>query len=185
MSRRNPYPFPRNSPLIIFRGVSADICPASASDSISAAGEGTGGKGKRQNAPLISYQRWYTMNMNRLLAVAIGGMIGSALRYLISGTASKYFGSFPVGTLIVNIVGGLLIGFIMEASTSFWPISANMRIFLTTGVMGGLTTFSTFSYETISFLSEGEFLMGGLNAGLNLFLALFACWGGRTIAQII
>ena len=125
------------------------------------------------------------MSINRILIVGIGGFLGAALRYVISGATSKYFGTFPIGTLIVNIVGGLLIGFIMEASTSFWPISANMRIFLTTGIMGGLTTFSTFSYETVSLISEGEYLMGGLNAGLNLFLALFACWGGRTIAQLI
>ncbi len=49
----------------------------------------------------------------------------------------------------MNILGGFIMGFIMEASTSIWPISANMRIFLTTGMMGGLTTFSTFSYETL------------------------------------
>lgn len=125
------------------------------------------------------------MNANRILIVGIGGFLGAALRYVISGATSKFFGDFPLGTLIVNVVGGLLIGFIMEAGTSSWPISANMRIFLTTGILGGLTTFSTFSYETISFVSEGEYLMGALNAGLNLFLALFACWGGRTIAQLM
>jgi CrcB protein len=135
----------------------------------------------------VRLQRWYNMNinMNRVLFVAIGGMIGSVLRYFITGLTLKHYGDFPIGTLIVNVVGGLLIGFIMEASTSFWPVSANTRIFLTTGVMGGLTTFSTFSYETISYMTDGQYLMGGLNAGLNLFLALFACWVGRTIAQLI
>lgn len=125
------------------------------------------------------------MNMDRILIVGIGGFIGAALRYIVTGLTSKYFGDFPIGTLIVNIMGGLLIGFIMESSASFWPISANMRIFLTTGIMGGLTTFSTFSYETISYMTDGRYLMGGLNAGLNLFFALFACWAGRTIAQLI
>lgn len=107
------------------------------------------------------------------------------MRYLVTGLTSKYFGDFPVGTLMVNAAGGLLIGFIMEAATSFWPMSADMRIFLTTGIMGGLTTFSTFSYETVSFFSDGRYLMGGLNAGLNLFLALFACWVGRVAAQMM
>ncbi len=125
------------------------------------------------------------MSVNRILIVGIGGLIGSMLRYVITGATSRVFGSFPLGTLLVNIVGGLLIGFIMEAGTSFWPVSANMRIFLTTGIMGGLTTFSTFSYETVSYFTGGEYLMGALNAGLNLFLALFACWGGRTLAQLI
>lgn len=76
-------------------------------------------------------------------------------------------------------------GFIMEASTSIWPISANAKIFLTTGMMGGLTTFSTFSYETVSFFSDGEYLMGGMNAGLNLFFALLACWLGKIAAQLL
>jgi CrcB protein len=125
------------------------------------------------------------MNINRILIVGIGGFLGAALRYIVTGLTSKYFGDFPIGTLIVNVVGGLLIGFIMEASTSFLPISANARIFMTTGILGGLTTFSTFSYETISFVSDGQYIMGGMNAALNLFLALFACWGGRAIAQLI
>jgi CrcB protein len=125
------------------------------------------------------------MNWNRVLIVGLGGFLGAALRYVISGATSKYFGDFPIGTLIVNVVGGLLIGFIMEASTSLWPVPVNLRIFLTTGILGGLTTFSTFSYETISFVCDGEYLMGGLNAGLNLFFALFACWIGRVIAQML
>lgn len=124
------------------------------------------------------------MGLNKILIVGIGGFLGAVLRYLVTGATSRYFGDFPVGTLLVNIVGGLLIGFIMEAGVSVWPISPNLRIFLTTGIMGGLTTFSTFSYETVTFVTEGRFLMGGLNAGLNLFLALFACWGGRMIAQM-
>lgn len=125
------------------------------------------------------------MKLSRILIVGFGSLLGGILRYVISTVSAKYFGTFPVGTLMVNIAGGFLIGMIMEASTGIWPISADMRIFLTTGVMGGLTTFSTFSYETISFLSEGEYLMGGLNAGSNLFLALFACWLGKTVVQLI
>lgn len=125
------------------------------------------------------------MKLSRILMVGLGSLIGGMLRYMISTVSAKYFGNFPLGTLIVNIVGGFLMGMIMEASTSIWPISADVRIFLTTGIMGGLTTFSTFSYETVSFLSEGEYLMGGLNAGLNLFLALFACWLGKTVVQLV
>jgi CrcB protein len=125
------------------------------------------------------------MKLSRILMVGLGSSIGGILRYMISTMSAKYFGNFPLGTLIVNIVGGFLMGMIMEASTSIWPISDDMRIFLTTGIMGGLTTFSTFSYETVSFLSEGEYLMGGLNAGLNLSIALFACWLGKTVVQLV
>lgn len=125
------------------------------------------------------------MKLSRILIVGLGGFLGAALRYIISTATAKYFGDFPIGTLIVNVLGGFIMGFIMEASTGIWPISANARIFLTTGIMGGLTTFSTFSYETVSFFSDGEYLMGGMNAGLNLFSALFACWLGKIVAQLL
>jgi len=125
------------------------------------------------------------MKFSRILVVGLGGFVGAALRYIISTATAKYFGDFPLGTLIVNVFGGFIMGFLMEASSSAWPISANSRIFLTTGMMGGLTTFSTFSYETVSFFSDGEYLMGGMNAGLNLFSALFACWLGKIVAHLL
>ena len=115
----------------------------------------------------------------------LGGFFGAALRYLISEMTSKSLGSFPLGTLIVNIVGSFLMGFLMEGSADLWNISAETRIFLTTGILGGLTTFSTFSYETVSFLSEGKLLMGGLNAALNLFLALLACSAGEAAVRML
>jgi CrcB protein len=125
------------------------------------------------------------MKLSRILIVGLGGFLGAALRYVISSATAKYFGDFPVGTLIVNILGGFLMGFMMEAGTDLWTVSANVRIFLTTGMLGGLTTFSTFSYETVSLLSDGEYLIGGMNAGLNLFSALFACWLGKAAAQLL
>ena len=98
--------------------------------------------------------------MNKLLYVGIGGFIGACLRYIISTNSSKLLGAeFPYGTLIVNIIGGLLIGFIMELSLTTDLISPNLRLFLTTGIMGGLTTFSTFSYETISLFNDGSYML--------------------------
>lgn len=119
------------------------------------------------------------MKFSRILIVGFGGFLGAALRYVVSSVTAEYFGSFPIGTLIVNVAGGFVMGVLMEAGNSLWPISTETRLFLTTGILGGLTTFSTFSYETVSYLSNGKYLMGGLNAGLNLALALFACWLGR------
>lgn len=123
------------------------------------------------------------MKLSRILIVGCGSFLGGGLRCIISGAAAKSLGNFPVGTLIVNILGGFFMGFIMEASTGFWPISDDTRVFLTTGIMGGLTTFSTFGYETISLLSNGEYLRGGMNMGLNLFGTLFACWLGKIAAR--
>jgi CrcB protein len=122
----------------------------------------------------------------RLLAVGFGGFIGASLRYLISGWSVKLFGgSFPYGTLIVNILGGFLIGLIMEGSLGTWNMSTTMRVFLTTGLMGGLTTFSTFSYETIGMLAESDYLLGGLNISLNLFFSLFGVWLGKYFINIM
>lgn len=124
--------------------------------------------------------------MQRILYVGIGGFIGACLRYIISIGSSKLFGTeFPYGTLIVNVVGGVLIGFIMEISLTTDLIPPNLRLFLTTGVMGGFTTFSTFSYETISLFSDGSYISGTINACLNLFLSLGGVILGKFAARIV
>ncbi len=123
--------------------------------------------------------------MNKLIYVGIGGFIGACLRYLISINSSKLFGTqLPYGTLIVNVLGGILIGLIMEYSLTSDSISAEMKLFLTTGIMGGLTTFSTFSYETINFFSEGSYILGTLNTCLNLFLSLGGVLFGKYVSHI-
>lgn len=120
--------------------------------------------------------------MLKVLYVGVGGFIGAALRYIISINTPKMFGSqLPYGTLIVNVVGGLLIGFIMEYSLSTNLISNNLRLFLTTGILGGLTTFSAFSYESISLFSSGKYFLASLNIFLNLFLSL----GGVVLGQFV
>lgn len=121
--------------------------------------------------------------MQKILYVGIGGFIGASLRYLIS---TKFTGTqFPYGTLIVNIIGGILIGFIIELSLVTDSVSPDLKLFLTTGVMGGLTTFSTFSYETITFFSNGSYFLAFLNTGLNLFLSLGGVVLGKYIAHVI
>ncbi|KRQ87934.1 putative fluoride ion transporter CrcB [Caloramator mitchellensis] len=124
--------------------------------------------------------------MQKVFYVGIGGFIGASLRYLISLWAAKVFNfEIPMGTLIVNIIGGFLIGFIMEISLSTDLISSELRLFITTGILGGLTTFSTFSYETINLLSDGSYIWGTLNAALNLFLSLAGVIAGRFIVKFI
>ncbi|EGT3616621.1 fluoride efflux transporter CrcB [Clostridium perfringens] len=120
------------------------------------------------------------------LIVGCGGFLGAALRYLISIFAAKNLGAnFPYGTLIANILGALLIGFIMEFSMDSALISPNMKLFLTTGIMGGLTPFSTFSYETVSMLNNGHMILGIENVILNLGCSLVFVVIGQKFAKIL
>lgn len=119
--------------------------------------------------------------MQKLIYVGIGGFIGCCLRYIISSYSLKLFGNqIPYGTLIVNVLGGILIGFLMDFSIRY-NISPNIKLFLITGLLGGLTTFSTFSYETMTFLNNGSYLLGTLNTLLNLFLS----FGGVILGKLI
>ena len=124
--------------------------------------------------------------MQKVICVGIGGFIGASMRYLISIQSSKLLNSsIPLGTLIANVLGGFLIGVIMEISMSTDLISPNLKLFLTTGIMGGLTTFSTFSYETISLLGDGKYLLGIGNIFLNLILSLGGVVLGTSICKML
>jgi crcB protein len=122
--------------------------------------------------------------IQKLLYVGLGGFIGASLRYLISDHSAKIFGTqFAYGTLIVNVIGGLLIGFILELSILTDVVSPGLKLFLTTGIMGGLTTFSTFSFETIAYFSAGSYILAGLNISLNLLLSFGGVIVGKYFAH--
>jgi len=114
------------------------------------------------------------------LYIGIGGFIGAVLRFIISGWVQRIFGSFfPYGTLSVNVLGSLLIGFLVMLFEDM--ISPEWKALAVTGLLGALTTFSTFSYETAVMLQEGVFLKALFNVALNVILCLLATLFGISL----
>jgi CrcB protein len=116
------------------------------------------------------------------LWVAIGGALGSMARYGVSGLVSAMVGGvFPYGTLVVNVTGAILIGFLATLSgpESRFFIPAYGRLFLMTGICGGYTTFSTFSLETSNLIRDGEWGAALANVGGSVILCLVAIWVGH------
>lgn len=122
----------------------------------------------------------------RLLLVCLGGAIGSGARYLTALWAASALGpAFPYGTLIVNVVGSFLIAFIMHVGSTTELLSADVRVMLTTGVMGGFTTYSTFNYETTGYFREGAWGLGAMNVGVTVIGCLAAGLLGLMAARLI
>src|SRR5882757_6778522 len=122
----------------------------------------------------------------RLLLVCIGGALGSGARYLTAIWAAAALGpAFPYGTLIVNLAGSFLIAFIMHVGSATEMLSVDMRVMLTTGVMGGFTTYSTFNYETTGYFREGAWMIGMLNVGVTVAGCLVAGFAGLMLARVM
>lgn len=123
--------------------------------------------------------------MQNYLIVFLGAGIGGILRYWGSSYVYRYLpATFPYGTLSVNILGSFILGFVMFYFDSNELISPNVRLFLTIGVCGGLTTFSAFSFETINLLREKEFLYAGINVFLNVLLSLLALFAAYKLSKL-
>lgn len=124
--------------------------------------------------------------MLKVIAVAIGGSIGAATRYLVSTWAAERFGSnFPYGTLIVNVVGCFIIGIFMVLVTERVIANPYWRLLVAVGFLGGLTTFSSFGFETLKLVEDAQFQWAAFNILTNVFFGLFATWMGMTIARAI
>ena len=120
----------------------------------------------------------------RLLWICLGGAFGTGARYLLSGWALEQFGSgFPYGTLAVNVIGSFLLAVLMYAGVDAGLLSPTVRLALTTGVMGGFTTYSTFSYETMRYLQDGVWWLALVNVAVTVVACLVACFLGWIGAQ--
>ena len=119
-----------------------------------------------------------------LLYVAVGSAIGGVSRYLLGGLIQRLLDTtFPAGTLLVNISGSFLLGAILRYAIETPTLSPEIRALLTIGFCGGYTTFSTFSYETVALLEDGEWTRAGLYVGASVLLSLVGVFLGLALAR--
>lgn len=122
--------------------------------------------------------------MGNFVLVGLGGMIGSILRYAVSGYAQQITASssFPVGTVVVNVLGCFVIGFLSQLAEDRGVFTPEARALIFVGVLGGFTTFSTFANESMNLIRDGEAYLAIANVALQVGLGLTAVWLGRAVA---
>ena len=122
----------------------------------------------------------------KLMAVAAGGAIGASLRYVTAALTHTWLGrDFPYGTLMVNVVGSLVIGYLLvllPEPENQVPIA---RLLLITGVLGGFTTYSAFSVETLELINDGHLSKAGINVMLTLLSCFLAVWVGYLMGKTL
>jgi len=117
-------------------------------------------------------------------AIAIGAAVGGVSRYYLSAAVQHRMGTtFPWGTLVINVTGSLVLGFLMRYAISTPAVSVEMRALLTTGFCGGYTTFSTYSYETATLIEDGQLGRAGTYALASVLLALAGTFRGFALAR--
>jgi CrcB protein len=121
-----------------------------------------------------------------MLLVALGGAVGSVARFKLSGLVLQHTigWRFPAGTFTVNVVGCLVAGFLAGLAERHDLFSADTRLFLFTGILGGFTTFSAFGMETMFLVRRGELLVAGANIVLSVAVGLIALWLGLGLAAL-
>lgn len=136
----------------------------------------------------IHFQWQYVINghtMKIILAIGIGSFIGGILRYLLSlFIQNKFLSTFPFGTMSVNILGCFLIGLVFGLSDR-GNISMEVRLFLATGFLGGFTTFSAFSNETIAMLRDGQLWQSFMYIICSVGVGLLATFTGITLIKYL
>jgi CrcB protein len=123
--------------------------------------------------------------MRHLVFVCVGGAVGSGARYLVAVGAVRWIGAdFPYGTLAVNLTGSFLIGLVQHLAAAS-ALSEDSRLLLSTGVIGGLTTYSAFSYETVRLAQMGAWRAAVANVLLTTALCLALCVAGMAVGRLL
>ena len=124
--------------------------------------------------------------MQKYLAIAFGGALGSMARYWVGATVAGRLGTrFPYGTLIVNLTACVILGFTLSFLGRRADLNPEWRFLLAVGFIGAYSTFSTFEWETFSTLRSGAIFMAVLYGVSSLVLGLVATWGGTVLADLI
>lgn len=124
--------------------------------------------------------------MVKMLAIALGAVIGANLRYGLSTWATQRLGAtWPYGTVIINVLGCLLIGILLTLASTRLSFSEPVRLLLVTGLLGSFTTFSSFSYESYTLVSRGNWLGAGIYVGVSVIVGLLASFFGAEITRLI
>lgn len=124
--------------------------------------------------------------MIKLLLIGSAGFIGTLSRYWLSGLIAKRYGeTFPLGTLVVNLVGCFLVGMLFCLLQERFMVNQTMRTVIMIGFLGGFTTFSSFELQTFTLLQNGEFGLAALNAGLSNLIGLVFVWAGYSLGKIV
>ena len=119
-----------------------------------------------------------------IIYIALAGALGALARYYVGGLAQRGLGTaFPYGTLIANLVGSFVIGFIMQVGLDTDLIPKTARVAVTIGFLGAFTTFSTFSYETLGYLKDGAWISGILNVIANVIPGIASVLLGALLAR--
>ena len=119
------------------------------------------------------------------LWVFIGGGLGSALRHGVNVLAARCWGTqYPIGTLCINVLGSFAMGVVVEYLAMKSGLSQQVRLFLTTGVIGGFTTFSTFSLEVATLSSRGEIMLAGLYVASSLIFGIGGFYVGMALVRL-
>ena len=122
--------------------------------------------------------------MQSILAVALGGALGSVLRYLMNnGFTAMFKTSFPVGIMTVNILGGLVMGILIAWFAEQAGASPTLRSFLMVGILGGFTTFSTFSADSVLLWQRGEVMQAAIYAAGSVILSILALLAGMAMVR--
>jgi CrcB protein len=122
--------------------------------------------------------------MSQVAAIALGGAVGSVLRYWMSNSVHALVGrGFPYGTLSVNVLGSLLMGFLFVLFLDRLGNDTVLRAGVLIGLLGGFTTFSAFSMETVNLIEQGAHLRAAINAGVSVLLCVAATWIGVVLGR--